>query len=99
MCFGKNEKFPQKKRLKVLITYSHGFPVNINGEGLSAYVMNGSVKLQKMDKIQVLPSPTKSLNDVKNYKCIKLPNGLMALLVSDTSYDLDKLDQEENEID
>ena len=61
--------------------------------------MNGSVKRQKMDGIQVLPNPTKSLNDVKDYKCIKLPNGLMALLVSDTSYDLDKLDQEEQELE
>ena len=62
-------------------------------------VMNGSVKRQKMDGIQVLPNPTKSLNDTKDYKCIKLPNGLMALLVSDTSYDLDKLDQEEQELE
>ena len=52
-----------------------------------------------MDGIQVLPNPTKSLNDVKDYKCIKLPNGLLALLVSDTSYDLDKLDQEEQELE
>ena len=61
--------------------------------------MNGSVKRPKMDGIQVLPNPTKSLNDVKDYKCIKLPNGLMALLVSDTSYDLDKLDHEEQELE
>ena len=52
-----------------------------------------------MDKIQVLPSPTKSFNDRKDYKCIKLPNGLLALLVSDTSYNLDKLNQEEKEIE
>ena len=47
---------------------------------------------------KVLPNPT-SLNDVKDYKCIKLPNGLMALLVSDTSYHLKKLDQEEQELE
>ena len=35
----------------------------------------------------------------KDYKCIILPNGLMALLVSDTSYNLDKLDQEEKELE
>ena len=59
-----------------------------------------------MDRIEVLPNPTKSLNDVKDqqttikdYKCIKLPNGLMALLVSDTSYHLKKLDQEEQELE
>ena len=63
-------------------------------------VMNGGgVERKKMDRIQVIPSPTKSLNDFKDYKCIILPNGLMALLVSDTSYNLDKLDQEEKELE
>ena len=49
--------------------------------------------------IEVLPSPVKSANDLKDYKAIKLPNGLRALLISDTSYDLEKLDQEEDELE
>ena len=45
-----------------------------------------------------LPKPVKSSQDVKDYKVIKLPNGLQALLISDTSYDLEKLDEEEAEM-
>ncbi len=48
--------------------------------------------------IQELAKPIKSSKDCKDYKVIKLPNGLTALLVSDTSYDLEKLDQEEAEL-
>ena len=48
-----------------------------------------------MSGIQVLSTPTKSTQDVKDYKMIQLPNGLKALLISDTSYDLEKLDEEE----
>ena len=52
----------------------------------------------KMSEIKVLPTPIKSSEDVKDYKMIQLPNGLKALLISDTSYDLEKLDQEEAEL-
>ena len=38
-----------------------------------------------------LAKPVKSSKDVKDYKVIKLPNGLKALLISDTSYDLEKV--------
>lgn len=48
--------------------------------------------------ITELPRPIKSSNDKKEYKVIRLPNGLTALLISDTSYDLDKLDQEEAQL-
>ena len=51
-----------------------------------------------MSEIKVLPTPIKSSEDVKDYKMIQLPNGLKALLISDTSYDLEKLDQEEAEL-
>ena len=53
----------------------------------------------EQQQIKVLPTPIKSSKDQKDYKCFKLPNGLTALLVSDTTYDLEKLDQEENEIE
>ena len=43
----------------------------------------------------VLPEPTKSSNDKKDYKVIALRNGLRVLLISDTSYPLDKLAEEE----
>ena len=49
--------------------------------------------------VQILPTPVKSSNDKKDYKCIKLSNGLTALLVSDTSYDLEKLDEEEAQLE
>lgn len=45
--------------------------------------------------VQVLTSPNKSPTDKKEYRVIQLANGLKALLVSDTSYDLSKLDEEE----
>ena len=44
-------------------------------------------------------NPVKSSNDKKDYKCIRLSNGLTALLVSDTSYDLEKLDEEETQLE
>ena len=47
--------------------------------------------------IKVLPPPEKSLTDKKNYRSLVLPNGLRCLLISDTSYPLEKLDQEEKE--
>ena len=45
------------------------------------------------------PSIIKSPTDLKDYKLIQLENGLKALLISDTSYDLKKLDQEELEVE
>ena len=45
----------------------------------------------------VLPVPAKSTNDKKEYRVIALGNGLRALLISDTSYPLDKLAEEEAE--
>merc|ERR1719219_946949 len=44
---------------------------------------------------QILATPVKSANDEKDYRVIKLKNGLTALLISDTSYSLEKLDEEE----
>ena len=49
-----------------------------------------------MNSVQILPTPTKSINDTKEYKQIQLPNGLKVLLLSDVSYDLEKLEEEEN---
>ena len=43
--------------------------------------------------------PIKSPTDLKDYKLIQLDNGLKALLISDTTYDLKKLDQEELEVE
>ena len=45
------------------------------------------------------PSIIKSPTDLKKYKLIQLENGLKALLISDTTYDLKKLDQEELEVE
>ena len=52
-----------------------------------------------MAEILQLPTPIKSSEDVKDYKLIQLPNGLKALLISDTSYDLKKLEDEQNSND
>ena len=52
-----------------------------------------------MAEILQLPTPIKSNEDVKDYKLIQLPNGLKALLISDTSYDLKKLEEEQNSND
>merc|ERR1719210_63105 len=43
--------------------------------------------------------PIKSPTDLKDYKLIQLQNGLKALLISDASYDLKKLDQEELDVE
>ena len=43
-----------------------------------------------------LPTPQKASTDKKDYRAIRLPNGLRVLLISDTTYDLEKLDLEEN---
>ena len=56
-----------------------------------------NVLIQEMDsvsKYETLQSPIKPSTDKKEYKYIKLANGLKALLISDTSYDLSMLDKE-----
>ena len=57
------------------------------------------VEISNFKMIETLPTPVKSANDSKDYKVIKLPNGLKVLLISDTSYDLEKLDQEEDDLE
>ena len=52
-----------------------------------------------MAEILQLPTPIKSSEDVKDYKLIQLQNGLKVLLISDTSYDLKKLEDEQNSND
>ena len=55
-----------------------------------------------MDDTSSVPqttTPIKSPTDLKDYKVIQLENGLKALLISDTTYDLKKLDQEELEVE
>lgn len=51
----------------------------------------------KMSKVKVLETPEKSENDKKEYRVIQLENGLKCLLISDTAYPLEKLDEEEEE--
>jgi len=48
-------------------------------------------------KVEVLEQPVKSTSDKKEYRIIRLENGLTALLIADESYPLDKLDEEEKE--
>ena len=45
-------------------------------------------------KYQTMQPPIKPSTDKKEYKYIKLANGLKALPISDTSYDLSILDKE-----
>lgn len=47
----------------------------------------------------ILPTPVKSTTDEKNYRVIKLANGLVALLISDQRKDLKVLDDEEKALD
>merc|ERR1719342_906080 len=49
-------------------------------------------------EVQVLEVPVKSISDKKNYRVIRLENGLTALLISDEAYPLDKLDEEEKDV-
>ena len=46
-----------------------------------------------------LACPEKAETDLKEYRVIQLHNGLKALLIADTKYDLKKLDQEEQLVD
>jgi len=57
-----------------------------------------SVNTMSSHKVEVLDVPVKSLSDKKNYRVIRLENGLTALLISDESYPFDKLDQEEKDL-
>ena len=50
--------------------------------------------MDSVSKYETLQSPIKPSTDKKEYKFIKLTNGLKALLISDTSYDLSILDKE-----
>jgi len=43
----------------------------------------------------LLPTPEKAETDKKEYRALKLKNGVTVLLVSDMAYPLDKLDEEE----
>ena len=61
--------------------------------------MLAQLYIANMAEILQLPTPIKSNEDVKDYKLIQLPNGLKALLISDTSYDLKKLEEEQNSKD
>jgi len=49
-------------------------------------------------KVDVLAQPAKSSSDKKEYRVIRLENGLTALLIADLTYPLDKLDQEEKDV-
>jgi hypothetical protein len=60
--------------------------------GVPQKIMSGT------GEITILPTPVKSESDKKDYRVIQLPNGLKALLISDTSYDLEKLDEEEAQV-
>ena len=65
--------------------------------------MNNSFRRSVSDTLSsIVPefsSVIKSPTDLKDYKLIQLENGLKALLISDTAYDLKKLDQEELEVE
>ena len=50
--------------------------------------------MDSVSKYETLQSPIKPLSDKKEYKYVRLNNGLKALLISDTSYDLSILDKE-----
>lgn len=54
------------------------------------------MSLDMSSSFVTLPSPIKSSSNKKDYKSIKLSNGLNVLLISDTSYNLIKLDKEES---
>merc|ERR1719430_2559330 len=60
--------------------------------------VEGQIKFD-MSKVEILANPRKSINDKKEYRVIRLENGLRCLLISDVAYPLDKLDQEELEED
>lgn len=53
------------------------------GAGGMGLVEGGDEGITVQTRVQYLPSPTKSQNDKKEYKVIRLENGLTALLISD----------------
>jgi len=48
-------------------------------------------------KVELLADPVKSTSDKKEYRVIRLENGLRVLLIADTTYPLEKLDEEEKD--
>ena len=56
---------------------------------------NQRLKMPSDTATKILPTPVKAESDKKEYRAIELPNGLRALLISDTRYPLEKLDLEE----
>jgi len=49
-------------------------------------------------RVEVLDQPNKSSSDKKEYRVIRLENGLRVLLIADVAYPLDKLNEEEKDV-
>ena len=71
-------------------TFSFSSPVRMAGSDVDAGDGGGNAF-----PVRTLATPTKALTDKKEYRVIQLHNGLRALLISDLSYPIDKLRQEE----
>lgn len=73
---------------------------NVNeGIGGMGLVDGGDEGMKVQTRVQYLPCPTKSQNDKKEYKVIRLENGLTALLISDVLQgddDCVKIDDEDS---
>jgi len=89
---GHQQQMPKRKQFK---SYPRTAParkfVKVTGGDLKQLVKMPACK------VELLPLPRKSSSDKKEYRAIRLENGLRALLIADTTYSLDKLDEEEKD--
>ena len=91
---GVGQQMPKRKQTK---SYPRAVPGRklVKLSGVPAEV---STRAMAPCKVELLAEPTKSTSDKKEYRVIRLENGLRALLISDITYPLDKLDEEEKDV-
>ncbi|XP_063992103.1 nardilysin-like [Diachasmimorpha longicaudata] len=68
---------------------SSGDDSNLTGGNMTMSSASGDVKIEEATaniKVEYLDTPIKSENDKKEYRVIKLPNGLTALLIADLHF-------------
>jgi len=91
-----SNSMPKRKHLKIGSSFAKRSKTSM--DVADPPFVEGQIKFD-MSKVEILANPRKSINDKKEYRVIRLENGLRCLLISDVAYPLDKLDQEELEED
>ena len=75
---------------------THFFPFRAKQIQTPGHFSSNLISFDIHTMITTLPAPDQASTDKKEYRSLQLSNGLRVLLISDTTYDLEKLEQEEN---